>query len=106
MNKTAILGDKDSITGFSALGIDAFAENAEDNPAHILHNLVENGYSVIFITEQLAARLSDDIKRYSLRPVPVIVPIPGITGNMGMGMKAISEAVEKAVGSDILADTN
>lgn len=105
MLKIAIMGDRDSITGFSALGVDVFAEDAVDNSVLVLHRLIENNYAIIFITEHLAAQLSDEIKKVSLRQLPVIVPVPGITGNMGMGMKAIGEAVEKAVGSDILADT-
>ncbi len=105
MNKIAIMGDRDSITGFSTLGIDVFAQDAMDSPLLVLHRLIENKYAIIFITEHLASQLSDEIKKLSERQFPVIVPLPGITGNMGMGMKAIGESVEKAVGSDILADT-
>lgn len=105
MHKIAIMGDLDSITGFSSLGLDTFAESSTANPALVLHQLIDSGYAVIFITEHLAEKLQDEIRKVADRMVPVIVPIPGITGNKGMGMKAISEAVEKAVGSDILADT-
>ncbi len=105
MHKIAVMGDRDSITGFTALGLDIFAEESMDQSILVLHRLVESGYAIIFITERLAAELHEDLKKYRDRPTPVIVPIPGITGNMGMGMKAIGEAVEKAVGSDILADT-
>ncbi len=105
MYKIAVMGDRDSITGFTALGLDVFAEDTMDQSILVLHRLVETGYAVIFITERLAHELGDELKKYHDRPTPVIVPIPGITGNMGMGMKAIGEAVEKAVGSDILADT-
>lgn len=104
-HKIAIMGDRDSIVGFTPLGLDAFAEDSMEEPAKVLRNLIENNYAVIYITESLAERLSDEISKVSELPTPVIVPIPGITGNKGMGMKAIGEAVEKAVGSDILADT-
>ena len=76
-----------------------------ENPAATLHNLAAQIFAVIYITESLASRLRDDIDRYKDRPLPVIVPIPGVAGNNGMGMKAITSAVEKAVGSDILGDS-
>ena len=105
MYNIAVMGDRDSITGFTALGLDVFPEESMDQSILVLHRLVETGYAVIFITERLAEELAEELVKYRDRPLPVIVPIPGITGNRGMGMKAIGEAVEKAVGSDILADT-
>ena len=33
-----------------------------------------------------------------------MVPIPGVTGNTGIGMRGVAESVERAVGSDILSD--
>jgi V/A-type H+-transporting ATPase subunit F len=105
MHKIAAMGDRDSIYGFSSIGLDIFPEDAMESPSLTLHNLVESGYAVIYITENLAEKLESELEKYRDRQLPVIVPIPGITGNHGMGMKAISKSIEKAVGSDILADT-
>ncbi len=105
MYKIAAMGDRDSIYGFSSIGLDIFPEDMMENPVLTLHNLVDSGYAVIYMTEKLAVQLESELERYRDRQLPVIVPIPGITGNHGMGMKAISQSVEKAVGSDILADT-
>ena len=54
------------------------------------------------ITEALASGLENELERYRTRPLPAIVPIPGVKGNTGMGMKNVSRSVQKAVGSDIL----
>lgn len=105
MYKIAAMGDRDSIYGFSSIGMDVFPEDKMDSPVLTLHRLVESGYAVIYITEVLAQKLESEIEQYRNKQLPVIVPIPGITGNMGMGMKAIGKSIEKAVGSDILADT-
>jgi len=105
MYKIAAMGDRDSIYGFSSIGMDIFPEDKMDSPILTLHRLVDSGYAVIYITEVLAEKLEPEIEQYRGRQLPVIVPIPGITGNKGMGMKAISKSIEKAVGSDILADT-
>ena len=44
----------------------------------------------------------DTINKYRSSKLPSIVLIPAIEGNTGDGMRALHEAVEKAVGSDIL----
>ena len=54
------------------------------------------------MTESLGAKIESDIARYSDRIMPVIVPIPGVSGNTGNGIKAVKKSVEQAVGSDIL----
>jgi len=104
MYKIAAMGDRDSIYGFSSIGMDIFPEDSMDSPVLTLHRLVDSGYAVIYITEALAVKLEPELEKYRHRQLPVIVPIPGITGNTGMGMKAIGKLIEKAVGSDILAD--
>ena len=45
----------------------------------------------------------EEIERYASRPLPAIVPVPGVRGNTGLGLDSVSEFVEKAVGSDILS---
>ena len=104
MYKIAAMGDRDSIFGFASIGLDVFPEDKMDSPALTLHRLVDSGYAVIYMTEALAEKLEPELEQYKDKQLPVIVPIPGITGNRGMGMKAIKKSVERAVGSDILAD--
>ena len=104
MYKIAAMGVPDNIYGFASIGLDIFPEDKMDDPEATLRTLVDSGYAVIYITESLAVRLQDELEQYKSKQLPVIVPIPGISGNKGMGMKAIGRAVEKAVGSDILAD--
>ncbi len=103
MYKIAAMGDKDSIYGFASLGISIFPVTDPVEGAHILRRLAENGYGVIYITEQLAEGMTDEIERYSSRPLPSIVPVPGVNGNTGLGLAGVSKFVEKAVGSDILS---
>ena len=66
--------------------------------------MTEDGYGVIFITEKLAAQMESELARYRELPLPAIIPIPGVNGNTGLGMKNVSKSVEQAVGSDILSD--
>lgn len=100
--KVAVLGDKDSVYGFSALGLKLFfAERQEEVKKHFLQ-LCSQDYAVIFITENAADMLDEEIEEVSSRMTPSVILIPGIKGNTGQGMKSLKRAMEKAVGSDIL----
>ncbi len=99
----AVVGDKDSVLVFKAIGLDVFpVEGAEEATAKI-HALARK-YSVIFVTEQVAILAESIIKRYKSRPYPVIVPIPSAEGNKGLGMQGIRANVEKAIGANVLFD--
>ncbi len=102
MYKLAVLGDKDSIYGFAALGLDIYPVEDPQEGAKTLRKLAEGVYAVVYITEALAAALENEISRYQSAPLPAIIPIPGITGNTGMGIKMVRKSVEQAVGSDII----
>ncbi len=103
MYKVAVMGDYDSIYGFAALGLSTFpVEEDHAAAAKTLKHLAENDYAVIFITEALAALLSEEIARYQEDVTPAIILIPGISGNTGAGIAQVKKSVEKAVGSDII----
>lgn len=104
MYKIAAMGDKDSIYGFASLGLTIYPVEDPQQAVHILRNIVENGYAVVYITEYLASQLSSEIDRYRELTVPAIIPIPGVKGNTGIGMASVSKSVEQAVGSDILSN--
>lgn len=102
MYNVAVIGDRDSIYGFAALGLDTFPTADAEDGARILKKLCAGGYAVIYITESLAANLEDEIDRYREMPLPAIILIPGISGNTGRGMMSVKKSVEQAVGSDII----
>ncbi len=102
MYKIAVMGDYDSIYGFSALGLDICPVTNNDNAKNLLVDLINKGYGIIYITEALAAQLHETISRYKEHTLPAIILIPGVSGNTGAGIQGISRSVEQAVGSDIL----
>ena len=61
-----------------------------------------NGYAVIFITEQVAAKIEETIERYNKQMLPAVILIPSNQGTLNIGSKRISDSVEKAVGVNIL----
>lgn len=102
MYKAAVIGDRDSIYGFAALGLDIYPVAEKEEAAKILKSLAENGCAVIYITESLQAELEAEIDRYTTNYLPAIIPIPGVFGNTGKGMRNVKKSVERAVGSDII----
>lgn len=102
MYKLAVIGDRDSVLGFRALGFEVFISEGLESAAEILDSLAEKDYAIIYITEQLMTGLGEVISKYDDRPVPAIIPIPGKAGTTGIGMKNVHKAVERAVGADIL----
>ena len=103
MYKIAVMGDKESIQGFASLGLSIFPCTDGAEGGKLLRRLADSGYGVIYITEQLASLMNGEIEKYSSKPLPAIIPIPGARGNTGYGMAAVSKCVEKAVGSDIVS---
>ena len=103
MYKLGVIGDKDSVYGFSSVGLSVFFADTAAEAAKTLRVVAED-YAVIFITEKLASQSPAELARYKESIRPAVIPIPGVTGNTGMGMKNISSFVEQAVGSDILPD--
>lgn len=102
MYKIAAMGDRDSIYGFASLGVSIFPVDDTAEAIKTLRRISESGYAVIYITENLASQIPNELDRYKDEPLPAIIPIPGVSGNTGIGMKQVSQFVERAVGSDIV----
>ena len=100
--KIAVLGDKDSVLGFKALGLSTFPVESVEEARATLHHIAKENYAVIYLTETLAAALENDIARYKDDLTPAIILIPGKEGSLGIGISNIKKAVERAVGADIL----
>ncbi len=102
MYKIGVIGEKDAVLGFKALGFSVFPVENREQAAKTLTELARNKYAVIYITEQTAAGIKHEIDQYREDRFPAVIPIPGIQGSLGIGMQGVKKCVEKAVGADIL----
>lgn len=96
------MGDRTSVLGFQALGLHVFPVEDAAEAKKTLHELARSEYAIIYITEQLATLIPEEIDRYKDSVTPAIILIPGSTGSLGLGMTALQSSVERAVGADIL----
>ena len=102
--KIGVVGDKDSILAFKALGIDVFPVTRSDEARKIIDKLAMSDYGIIFVTEQAAQEIEETIERYIKQMLPAIILIPSNQGTLNIGMQRINDNVEKAVGVNILGN--
>lgn len=102
MYRIGVIGDKDSILPFKALGIDVFPVVGPEETRRTLDTLARDKYGIVFITEQAAQLIPESIDRYVKELVPAVILIPSNQGSLNIGLDKITENVEKAVGSNIL----
>ena len=99
----AVIGDRDSFYGYAAVGLTINPTEDAKAAAELIRRLADNGCGIIYLTEKLAAQLPEVLAAYAARPLPALIPIPGVSGNTGVGMRNVHRSVERAVGSDILS---
>ena len=106
MLKIAVIGGKDTVIGFKAVGLEACPATNAAEALYALRELTKEGseYAIIYIEEKLAQEISHEISKFKDSPTPAIILIPGREGSLGLGQNALKEAVERAVGTNILGD--
>ena len=102
MYKTGVIGDRESVLCFMSVGFTVVEADTPDKFRAALRELANTDHAVIFITEDAASMVSDDIDKYRSKPLPAVILIPGRSGGLGIGMAQIKNSVERAVGADIL----
>ncbi len=106
MLKIAVIGGKDTVIGFKAVGLEACPASNAAEAHQALRDLTKEGsdYAIIYIEEKLAQELEHEIDKFKDSPSPAIILIPGREGSLGLGKNALKQAVERAVGTNILGD--
>ena len=106
MYKIGAVGDKDSILAFKSIGIDVYPVVDGREARATIDSLADKQYGLIFVTEHIAQEIEETIQRDKRKIVPAIILIPSNQGTLGIGMRDINKNVEKAVGSNIFANSD
>ena len=88
MSEIAMIGDRDSILGFKALGVSIFPAETKDEVISILRTLIQHQFKIAFITEQVAPDAETIANEMSGKTMPVIMMIPSNKGSTGLGENA------------------
>ena len=102
MYKIGVIGDRESILGFKAVGLDVFPIDDPEEAKKTLKRIAKEDFAIIYITEQIYQYMMDEVDEYTDSRLPAIIPIPGKDGTLGIGMTSVKKSVERAVGADIL----
>jgi V/A-type H+-transporting ATPase subunit F len=107
--KLAIVGPKEVVLGFKAIGLHTvFANNSEECLSKLWELKGQKDgeqakYAIIFILESHAKEIpAEDYKKITADALPAIIALPGPEGSTGFGMQRLGQIVEKAIGSNIL----
>ncbi len=104
MLKIAVIGGRETVMGFTALGLEAYPASDASEAKGVLRTLTREreDVAIIYIEENLAEQLGSEIEKYKDSPMPAIILIPGREGSLGLGLSALNAAVERAIGTNIL----
>lgn len=101
-HKIGVIGNDNSILIYRMLGFDIFHIANSQEASDKIDELAQDNYGVIYVTEQVAEKISATIHKYDEKILPAIILIPDHTGSRGIGKRRVQENVEKAVGQNIL----
>ena len=102
MYKIGVIGDRESVLGFKAVGLDVFPCDSSEEAKKVLNKVVKDDYAIIYVTEQLYQDMKEEASEYIDRKLPAIIPVPSKDGTLGIGVQGVKKSVERAVGADIL----
>jgi V/A-type H+-transporting ATPase subunit F len=102
MYRVGVIGDRDSVMGFRALGLYVMVAEDRESILRHLEAVLDDGFAVVYITEHAAVLVPEELEAARTRKIPAFVPIPSTRGTLGIGMAQVKDTVKKAVGVDIL----
>ncbi len=102
-DKIAVIGDRDTVTGFRLVGVSecAVPKTPTETRDLLYQYFRDPAMGLILITEPLATEVEDTIVELSQSPVPVILLVPDRDGSTGAYETVLRELIRRAVGIDI-----
>ena len=67
-----------------------------------LNQIEQREYAIIFITEDIVKKFTEEIDSFYKETLPAVLVIPGIKGASVLGKEGLKKILERALGSDIL----
>ena len=61
MYRIGVIGDRDSVLGCQAFGLEVCPANSAEDARQALHRMANAGFAILYLTEQLAAQLGPEL---------------------------------------------
>ena len=100
--KIAIMGDKDTIWPFKAVGFSIYAIKDIKDANEVFKQILGKEYAIIFVTEDVFKQCEQQIQEIHALPLPAVVTLPNNQGSQGIGRKRLQQILRKAIGSEII----
>jgi V/A-type H+/Na+-transporting ATPase subunit F len=97
----AVLGDKDDVLPFMAIGAEIFLSTNIDEIKNAIIEFAEKGYAIILVSDDYLKEMPEIIEQFALSPMPSITSIPGRNGKSSFANERLNNVIKKAIGIDI-----
>jgi len=101
MSDIAIIGEREVIWGFQALGLPVYEAREREDAQAILHQLLRQGVTLIFITETLAQQVQEFLGQLSPRITSIVSVLPHPGKRIFWPEEQLRNRIKKAIGIDI-----
>jgi len=102
MHKVAMVGDRVSVQGFKALGLDVFPLDDINTARQVWNRINLKDYGLIIVTESVFERVKDLAEGLKEGLKPIVLVVPSTTGAVGVIEKEMRNMMKKAIGTDIM----
>ncbi|MDR3165927.1 MAG: V-type ATP synthase subunit F [Synergistaceae bacterium] len=102
----AAIGSYDLVMPFQAVGMETAVVDNENRTSvpHMVERYARGKYAILFVEESLYAEFKDDLEAVNENESLCVIPIPGQSGSLGIGLTSIRNSAERAVGMDIFGE--
>lgn len=108
--KIGIIGPTDTVSGFTALGVESFDATDGDTALAQLKKIKDHNanqpdtpYAIVCIIENLLTSIDQaEYAKVVAGALPAVVVLPGLEGSQGFALDRLRRLAEQAVGSAII----
>jgi len=102
MSDIALIGDRDTVWPFKALGCEVFFSDESGPAPSLVSEVLQRKFKVIFVTEEVYESAREGIDALVEQAMPTFAIIPSVKGGRGVAMQIIRDSVRKAMGAEFI----
>ena len=100
--KAAVLGDKDFVLPFAAMGLETFPVEGSDDVQKKAQEILAGKYGLVVVAENIAHAADEVFAKTAKKAFPCVVVVPFTTEPEGFAIEALGRMLKMATGIDIV----